>query len=40
MHRSNRTRVTVREGTYLVVALEPPVEGICHKVVEALVPPR
>jgi hypothetical protein len=40
MLRSNRTRVTMREGTYLVVALEPPVEGVCHKVVEALVPPR
>jgi hypothetical protein len=40
MQRSGRSSATVREGTYLVVALEPPVEGICHKVVEALVPPR
>ena len=30
----------VRSGTHLVVALQPPVDGHCHKVVEALVPRR
>jgi hypothetical protein len=30
----------VRPGTHVVVALQPPVEGYCHKVVEALVPRR
>jgi|SRR5579875_67314 len=40
MQRTGRTKATLREGTYLVVALEPPVEGLCHKVVEAVVPPR
>jgi|SRR5579875_253271 hypothetical protein len=38
--RSGRQSATVRKGTYLVVALEPPIEGTCHKVVESLVPPR
>lgn len=40
MEHTGRERATVREGTYLVVALEPPVEGQCHKVVESLVPRR
>ncbi len=30
----------LREGTLLVVALAPPANGHCHKVVEAVVPPR
>jgi hypothetical protein len=40
LQRTNRDRATVHEGTFLVVALEPPVAGQCHKVVEALVPRR
>ena len=40
LQRTGRDRAAVREGTYLVVALEPPVEGHCHKVVESLVPRR
>jgi hypothetical protein len=40
MHRAARDRANLRPGTYLVVALEPPVSGQCHKVVEALVPRR
>ena len=40
MERTGRDRATVHEGTYLVVALEPPVAGQCHKVVESLVPRR
>lgn len=40
MQRARRHAATMRQGTYLVVALEPPVSGQCHKVVEALVPRR
>lgn len=40
LQRTGRDRAAVREGTYLVVALEPPVDGQCHKVVESLVPRR
>jgi hypothetical protein len=40
MRRMGGDTVRVRQGMYLVVALEPPVEGQCHKVVEALVPHR
>lgn len=40
LERTGRQRAAVREGTYLVVALEPPVDGQCHKVIESLVPPR
>ncbi len=40
LHRARTTMTTVRAGTRLVVALQPPVDGYCHKVVEALVPRR
>jgi len=40
MRRMNRDTSSVRPGTRLVVALEPPVDGHCHKVVEALLPRR
>jgi hypothetical protein len=40
MLRMGGNAVNVRPGTHLVVALAPPVEGQCHKVVEALVPYR
>ncbi len=40
MERSRRDHANLRPGTYVVVALEPPVSGQCHKVVEALVPRR
>jgi hypothetical protein len=35
-----RTAARMRPGTLLVVALSPPVDGHCHKVVESLVPRR
>jgi len=38
--RSGRSYALLRDGTVLVVALGPPVEGHCHKIVEAVVPPR
>jgi hypothetical protein len=40
LRRTGWDRASVRDGTYLVVALEPPIDGQCHKVVEALVPRR
>jgi len=40
LQRTGRGQAMVHAGTYLVVALEPPVAGQCHKVVEALVPHR
>jgi hypothetical protein len=40
LHRLNRDYANLRPGTYVVVALEPPVGGQCHKVVEALIPHR
>ncbi|HTW08804.1 MAG TPA: hypothetical protein VME46_14915 [Acidimicrobiales bacterium] len=38
MQRAGRDTAVLRPGTRLLVALQPPVEGHCHKVVEALVP--
>jgi len=38
MHHLHKTLVSLAPGTQLVIALEPPVEGQCHKVVEALIP--
>lgn len=38
--RTGRKLAEMRPGTDVVVALEPPVEGHCHKVVEAVVPRR
>jgi hypothetical protein len=40
MARIRTDYVNLRPGTFMVVALQPPVEGQCHKVVEALVPRR
>jgi hypothetical protein len=40
MRRMSTGMANVRPGTHLVIALQPPVEGQCHKVVEALVPRR
>jgi len=40
MGRLGTDVANVRPGTRLVVALQPPVDGHCHKVVEALVPRR
>jgi hypothetical protein len=40
LYRARTTMTQVREGTHVVVALQPPVDGYCHKVVEALVPRR
>jgi hypothetical protein len=40
LNRGARTRATLRPGTYIVVALEPPVGGHCYKVVESVVPRR
>lgn len=36
MDRHGRTRLTAGKGDRLVVALTPPIEGRCHKVVETL----
>ncbi len=38
MDRTGRMRVTADKGDRLLVALTPPIEGRCHKVVEALLP--
>jgi hypothetical protein len=38
MDRGGRTRATGSKGDRLVVALTPPVDGHCHKVVEAILP--
>jgi hypothetical protein len=38
--RVRRDAVSLSAGTLLLVALEPPVQGQCHKVIEALVPRR
>jgi hypothetical protein len=38
MDRKGRTRMTAGKGTRLVVALTPPLEGRCHKVVETVLP--
>ncbi|HTT91971.1 MAG TPA: hypothetical protein VMF65_20620 [Acidimicrobiales bacterium] len=40
LHRSGRTFAQMRPGAYIVVALTPPVDGHCYKVVEAVVPHR
>ena len=40
LYRARTTMTQVRAGTRVVVALQPPVDGYCHKVVEALVPRR
>jgi hypothetical protein len=40
LRRARRDAALMRPGTYLLVALEPPVEGQCHKVVEAVIPRR
>jgi len=38
MDRAGRTRMVAARGDRLVVALTPPIEGRCHKVVEGLLP--
>jgi hypothetical protein len=38
MDRSGRRHVVARKGDRLVVALTPPIDGRCHKVVETLLP--
>ncbi|HET9058645.1 MAG TPA: hypothetical protein VFN61_01895 [Acidimicrobiales bacterium] len=40
LERLGRDIANLKPGTYLVVALEPPVNGHCQKVVEAVVPRR
>jgi hypothetical protein len=40
LERRGRRHAQLRAGTRIVVALEPPVGGYCHKVVEAVVPRR
>jgi len=40
MARMATDYVSIRPGAFIVVALEPPVEGQCQKVVEAIVPRR
>ncbi len=40
LHRARTTITAVRPGTRVVIALQPPVDGYCHKVVEAVVPRR
>ena len=40
LRRSGRRLAEMRPGSNIVVALEPPVSGYCHKVVEAVVPRR
>lgn len=40
LHRGRRSVASMRPGTLMVVALTPPVDGHCHKVVEALLPRR
>ena len=39
MDRTAQRRLRAGKGTRLVVALTPPIEGRCHKVVEAVLPP-
>ena len=38
MDRAGRARMTGERGDRLVVALHPPIDGHCHKVVEAILP--
>lgn len=40
LERLGRDHANLKTGTYLVVALEPPVNGHCQKVIEAVVPRR
>lgn len=40
LRQHRRSLARMRAGTLLVVALTPPVDGHCHKVVESLVPRR
>ncbi len=40
LKRTGTIMTGVRPGTHVVVALQPPLDGHCHKVVEALVPRR
>jgi hypothetical protein len=40
LYRAGIAMTAVRAGTHVVIALQPPVDGYCHKVVEALVPRR
>jgi len=39
MDRSGRTRMVAGRDDRLLVALTPPIDGRCHKVVEAILPP-
>jgi hypothetical protein len=39
MDRAGRTRMTAGKDDRLLVALTPPIDGRCHKVVEAILPP-
>jgi hypothetical protein len=39
MDGAGRTRMTAGKGDRLLVALNPPIDGRCHKVVEAILPP-
>jgi len=38
MDRTQQTRMAGQRGERLVVALHPPIDGHCHKVVEAVLP--
>jgi hypothetical protein len=38
MDRSGRTRMTANKDDRLLIALTPPIDGRCHKVVEAVLP--
>ena len=40
LRRAGRTIAQIRPGAYMVVALSPPKDGHCYKVVEAIVPRR
>jgi hypothetical protein len=38
MDRAGLTRMAAGRGDRLVVSLTPPIDGTCHKVVEAVLP--
>jgi hypothetical protein len=40
LQKAQRRSAELRAGTFVLVALEPPVDGLCRKVVEALLPRR
>jgi hypothetical protein len=40
LHKRGRRAARLRPGTLTVVALSPPLEGHCHKVIEAVLPRR